>query len=50
VLFKDIAEMPAGLRAHVRYPEDLMNVQASMYGLFHITDPGTFSRGTPWPS
>lgn len=41
-LFKDISEMPAGLRAHVRYPEDLMNAQAQMYATFHMTDPRVF--------
>lgn len=41
-LFRDISAMPAGLRAHVRYPEDLMNVQAQMYETFHMTDPQVF--------
>ena len=34
--------MPAGLRQHVRYPEDLFIVQASMYGTYHMTDPEVF--------
>jgi uncharacterized membrane protein (UPF0182 family) len=41
-LFKDIREMPADLRAHLRYPEGLFNIQARMYELFHITTPETF--------
>ena len=41
-LFKDAAEMPAGLRKHVRYPEVLLEVQAAVYSLYHMTDPGTF--------
>jgi uncharacterized membrane protein (UPF0182 family) len=41
-LFQDISQMPAGLRAHVRYPEDLMNYQAEMYETFHMTDPQVF--------
>ncbi|HEX8220715.1 MAG TPA: UPF0182 family protein, partial [Chloroflexia bacterium] len=41
-LFKDISEMPASLRSHVRYPEDLMNYQAEMYATFHMTDTQVF--------
>jgi uncharacterized protein len=41
-LFKDISEMPADLRTHIRYPEDLMNVQADVYRTFHMTDPRVF--------
>jgi uncharacterized membrane protein (UPF0182 family) len=41
-LFKDASEMPAALRRHVRYPELLLKVQASVYGLYHMTDPAVF--------
>ncbi|MEO6458711.1 MAG: UPF0182 family protein, partial [Chloroflexia bacterium] len=41
-LFRDIDEMPAGLKSHIRYPEDLMNIQARMYATFHMTDPFVF--------
>jgi uncharacterized membrane protein (UPF0182 family) len=41
-LFKDAAAMPADLRAHVRYPELLLQLQASVYGLYHMTDPEVF--------
>jgi uncharacterized protein len=41
-LFKDGAEMPPTLRAHVRYPELLLKVQATVYGLYHMTDPEVF--------
>jgi uncharacterized membrane protein (UPF0182 family) len=41
-LFRDIAEMPPNLRAHLRYPEDMFNVQAHMYATFHMTDPQVF--------
>jgi uncharacterized membrane protein (UPF0182 family) len=41
-LFKDAAEMPAELRKHVRYPELLLKLQAAVYGLYHMTDPGVF--------
>jgi uncharacterized membrane protein (UPF0182 family) len=34
--------MPAGLRAHVRYPELLLKLQAAVYGLYHMTDPAVF--------
>jgi uncharacterized membrane protein (UPF0182 family) len=41
-LFRDRAEMPADLLRHVRYPELLLEVQAAVYGLYHMTDPDVF--------
>src|SRR5439155_2569527 len=41
-LFKDAAAMPAALRKHVRYPEMQLRVQATVYGLYHMTDPAVF--------
>jgi len=41
-LFKDAAEMPPDLRKHVRYPELLLKLQATVYGLYHMTDPAVF--------
>jgi uncharacterized protein len=41
-LFKDAATMPSGLRKHMRYPELLLKLQAEVYGLYHMTDPGAF--------
>ena len=41
-LFKDAAMMPPGLRKHIRYPELLLKLQAEVYGLYHMTDPGAF--------
>lgn len=48
-LFKDESAMPAALRAHVRYPEGLFNIQAETYDTFHMTDPQVFyNRGDVW--
>jgi hypothetical protein len=48
-LFKDAAEMPAGLRKHVRYPELLFKLQAEVYGLYHMTNPQVFfNREDMW--
>ncbi len=41
-LFRPIDQMPASLRAHIRYPETLFNVQAAMYSTYHMTDPQVF--------
>ena len=41
-LFHDAATMPADLRKHLRYPESLLKLQAEVYGLYHMTDPGVF--------
>jgi uncharacterized membrane protein (UPF0182 family) len=41
-LFKDASTMPADLRKHVRYPEDLFKLQSEVYGLYHMTNPAVF--------
>ena len=41
-LFADASAMPEALRAHVRYPELLLQVQAVVYGLYHMTNPDVF--------
>jgi hypothetical protein len=41
-LFKDASAMRHDLRKHIRYPELLLKLQASVYGLYHMTDPEVF--------
>src|ERR1700685_1569408 len=41
-LFTDASAMPAAMRKHVRYPELMLNVQAAIYGLYHMTNPDVF--------
>ena len=41
-LFKDASTMPPGLRKHVRYPELLLQLQAEVYGLYHMTNVEAF--------
>ena len=41
-LFKDGSDMPPTLRKHVRYPELLLEMQAAVYGLYHMTDAAVF--------
>ena len=41
-LFKPVAEMPADLRRHIRYPRALLQIQAQMFKTFHMTDPAVF--------
>ena len=41
-LFKDASAMPADVRKHVRYPELLLEMQAAVYGLYHMMDPEVF--------
>src|SRR5207253_3731226 len=41
-LFKDASAMTPDMRKHVRYPELLLKLQAAVYGLYHMTDPGAF--------
>jgi uncharacterized protein len=41
-LFHDRSEIPSGLIAHLRVPEELFNVGTRMYGTYHVTQPATF--------
>ncbi|MDI6814687.1 MAG: UPF0182 family protein [Dehalococcoidales bacterium] len=41
-LFTPIGEMPPSLREHLRYPQDLFQIQVSMYQAYHMTDPRVF--------
>ncbi len=41
-LYRPIDEMPDGLRAHIRYPKDLFNVQANKLRVYHVRDPRVF--------
>jgi uncharacterized protein len=41
-LFRPSKDMPAGLRAHVRYPEGLLHRQGIVYAKYHMTDPEVF--------
>jgi uncharacterized protein len=41
-MFRPASEMPASLRAHVRYPEELLNAQGLVYAKFHMTNPEVF--------
>jgi uncharacterized protein len=41
-LFSKESEMPEGLRAHWRYPEDLFRAQTEQYTIYHMTDAQEF--------
>ncbi len=41
-MLKPLSAMPAALRAHVRYPEDIFLVQAEKYARYHMTNPQVF--------
>lgn len=45
-LFTPAKKMPADIRAHLRYPEDLLTVQSATLGRYHITSPGAFYNAT----
>jgi hypothetical protein len=50
--FPDLFEMgpaPDALKAHFRYPENLLQIQATQFSNYHVTDPATFfQRRLPW--
>ena len=41
-LLQPLAEMPEDLRRHVRYPEDIFQIQAPVYATYHMTNPAVF--------
>jgi uncharacterized membrane protein (UPF0182 family) len=48
-LFSDGAIMPAGIRAHLRYPQELFDVQSRIWATYHIDDVDDFyTRVDAW--
>lgn len=41
-LFRDGTAMPEEIRRHIRYPELLLKLQGTVYGLYHMTDTTVF--------
>jgi uncharacterized membrane protein (UPF0182 family) len=41
-VFKELKDLPEDLRQHLRYPEDLFDIQADMYRTYHMVDPQVF--------
>jgi len=41
-LFKDLSQMPEGLRNHIRYPSDLFRIQTFIYATYHMKTPQVF--------
>ena len=48
-LFSDGAMMPAGIRAHLRYPQELFDVQSRIWATYHTDDVDEFyTRVDAW--
>ncbi len=45
-LFTDESQMPPKLREHLRYPEDLLKVQSTHFGRYHVEQPRRFYEGS----
>ncbi|HKX28851.1 MAG TPA: UPF0182 family protein [Blastocatellia bacterium] len=41
-ILKPLSEMPSGLREHLRYPEDIFSLQATVYSTYHMENPQVF--------
>ncbi len=41
-IFNDIQELPAALKGHIRYPEDLFAYQTALYRIYHMDQPQIF--------
>ncbi|MFC1741499.1 UPF0182 family protein [Nanoarchaeota archaeon] len=40
--FKQFKDMPADLKQHIRYPEDLFRIQSQIYSTYHMDDTTVF--------
>ncbi|MGI9028919.1 MAG: UPF0182 family protein, partial [Ilumatobacteraceae bacterium] len=47
-LFSSFEEMPAALREHLRYPEDLFRVQTDVYSKYQLEASAFFERDGAW--
>ena len=48
-LLAPLETMPAELQSHLRYPEGIFTLQASMYSTYHMTNPSVFyNREDQW--
>lgn len=41
-LFNPLSQLPEGLKQHLRYPQDLFDLQAQAYAVYHMTNPNVF--------
>lgn len=47
-IFKPASSMPEDLRQHMRYPEDLLNLQAKVYAQYHMDPYSFYTREDYW--
>ncbi len=48
-MLRPITEMPEDLKSHIRYPEDIFNIQTAVYSTYHMEDPQIFyNREDQW--
>lgn len=48
-LLRSLDDLPPGLRSHLRHPEDLFEIQAHLFGTYHMDDPQMFyNREDEW--
>ncbi len=48
-MFTPLSRMPQVLLAHIRYPQDLFNVQSQMFTTYHVTQPNVlYSKNNQW--
>lgn len=41
-VYLPLSSMPDDLKSHIRYPADLFQIQANIYRIYHMSDPGVF--------
>lgn len=41
-LFTSMAKMPEGIKAHMRYPQEIFDIQSDVYKMYHMNNPEVF--------
>lgn len=44
-LFLPLSDMPSGIKAHMRYPQPLLEIQSAIYKQYHMSDVKVFYQG-----
>lgn len=47
-VFKDISEMPEDFKAHLKYPEELFDLQVEKYNLYHMPVKSFYGKEDKW--
>jgi len=47
-MFQPLSEMPSVLQSHLRYPQDLLAIEATMFGKYHVAPNQFYNNSAFW--